>query len=85
MFFGEAGDDQSEPAKRNKTPLKNQGQERLSGRTAKTQIFFKGCEISELINGLVWKYTRKSDTPNSEHGSRKCVTTHQTINKHTKQ
>ncbi|MBQ4603007.1 MAG: hypothetical protein IJB16_00250 [Clostridia bacterium] len=45
----------------------------------------KGCEISELINGFVWKSIQNSDTPKSEHGSRKCVTIHQIANKHTKQ
>ena len=71
MFFGEAGDDHRERAKRNKTPLKNRGQERLSGRTAKTQIIFKRCENSEQINDLIFKSIRNGDTPNSEHGSRK--------------
>ena len=71
MFFGEAGNDHRERAKRNKTPLKNRGQERLSERTAKTQIIFKGCEISEQINDLLFKSIRNSDTQNGEHGSRK--------------
>ena len=71
MFFGEAGDDHRERAKRNKTPLKNQGQERLSGRTAKTQIIFKRCETGEQINDLIFKSIQNSDRPESEHCSRK--------------
>ena len=47
--------------------------------------FMKGCENSELINVFVWKSIRNSDTPKSEHSSRKCVIIHQTANKHTKQ
>ena len=39
MFFGEVGDDHRERTKKNETPLKKQGQERLSGRTAKIRLF----------------------------------------------
>ena len=51
----------------------------------KNTAVFKRCKISELINVFMWKSIQNSDAPESEYGSRKCVTIHQTVNKHTKQ
>jgi len=61
-------------AKGENTPLRTQGQERLSGRTAeesalKSRPVFNPCENSEQTELFVLQSTRNSDAPNSEYSA----------------
>jgi len=51
------------------TPLKRQGQERHSGRTAKCSDIFKGSENNEKSGVFMLITPSKHDTPDSEAGT----------------
>lgn len=59
-------------AKGENTPLRTQGQERLSGRTAaesalKSRLVFNPCENSEQTELFMLQSIRNSGAPNNEH------------------